>query len=95
MAEDFQRALPDQYMLRLPPGMRDDLKARAKANKRSMNAEIVAALEAWLNPSSTAGMAPATIDRISLAFAQVLESDPEFGPIIRRAKAATAGEDQR
>ncbi len=32
-------------MLRLPDGMRDRLKATAEANKRSLNAEIVARLE--------------------------------------------------
>lgn len=35
----------DQYMLRLPDGMRDRIKAVAEANNRSMNAEIVATLE--------------------------------------------------
>ena len=31
----------DKYMLRLPDGLRDKLKVRAKANGRSMNAEII------------------------------------------------------
>jgi len=35
----------DRYMLRLPDGMRDRIKAAAEANNRSMNAEIVATLE--------------------------------------------------
>lgn len=35
----------DQFMLRLPDGMRDRIKAAAEANNRSMNAEIVATLE--------------------------------------------------
>lgn len=35
----------DQYMLRLPDGMRERIKAAAEANNRSMNAEIVATLE--------------------------------------------------
>jgi hypothetical protein len=35
----------DQFNLRLPDGMRDRLKAEAEANKRSMNAEIVARIE--------------------------------------------------
>ena len=35
----------DRFMLRLPDGMRDRIKAAAEANNRSMNAEIVAALE--------------------------------------------------
>lgn len=37
-------------MVRLPDGMRDHLSHAAKVNKRSVNAEVVAALEAWLYP---------------------------------------------
>ena len=36
----------DKFMLRLPDGMRDRIKAAADANNRSMNAEIVATLRA-------------------------------------------------
>lgn len=35
----------DQYVVRFPDGLRDKIKALAKANRRSMNAEIVLALE--------------------------------------------------
>ena len=35
----------DKFMLRLPDGMRERIKAAADRNNRSMNAEIVAALE--------------------------------------------------
>lgn len=45
MSEDQNRTLKDQFMLRLPDGMRDRIKAAAEANNRSMNAEIVATLE--------------------------------------------------
>lgn len=38
----------DQYMLRLPEGMREKIKAAAAHNKRSMNAEIIQALDYWL-----------------------------------------------
>ena len=34
----------DQYMLRLPDGLRDEIKATADANNRSMNSEIIARL---------------------------------------------------
>ena len=40
----------DKFMLRLPDGMREAIKAAADANHRSMNAEIVAALEARFIP---------------------------------------------
>lgn len=35
----------DQYVVRLPDGWRDAIKARAAVNRRSMNQEILAALE--------------------------------------------------
>ncbi|RWI85957.1 MAG: Arc family DNA-binding protein [Mesorhizobium sp.] len=35
----------DQFMLRLPDGMRQRLKEAAESNQRSMNAEIIARLE--------------------------------------------------
>lgn len=35
----------DKFVVRLPDGMRDRIKAAAEANNRSMNAEIVATLE--------------------------------------------------
>lgn len=34
----------DKYVIRLPDGMRDQIKADALANDRSMNAEIIARL---------------------------------------------------
>jgi len=43
---DYPSDKQDQYMVRFPDGMRDRLKAAAAQNKRSMNAEIVARLEA-------------------------------------------------
>jgi len=44
MAENIGRE-SDKFMLRLPEGMRDRIKASADNNNRSMNAEIVSALE--------------------------------------------------
>ena len=41
----------DKYVLRFPTGMRDTIKAAAKANKRSLNAELVARLQATLEES--------------------------------------------
>lgn len=48
MAEQFDRKFPDQYMLRLPAGLRETLKAAAGRNGRSLNVEIVTRLEASL-----------------------------------------------
>lgn len=39
------RQLEDKYMLRLPDGWRDTIKTEAKKAHRSMNAEIIAAIE--------------------------------------------------
>lgn len=53
MADNDQHQFKDRYMLRLPDGMRDRIKAAAEANNRSMNAEIVAALEKAFPPATT------------------------------------------
>lgn len=45
MSESENRNLTDKFMLRLPDGMRDQIRVSAEANGRSMNAEIVATLE--------------------------------------------------
>lgn len=50
-----QRTLKDQFMLRLPDGWRDALKNRAGRNRRSLNSEILAALECILE-DQTAGV---------------------------------------
>ena len=38
----------DKFMLRLPDGLRDQIKNVAEENKRSMNAEIVLAIEDYI-----------------------------------------------
>ncbi|MBK0326294.1 Arc family DNA-binding protein [Rhodobacteraceae bacterium F11138] len=42
---DTSRRKQDQFIVRLPDGMRDRIKLAAEGNNRSMNAEIVATLE--------------------------------------------------
>lgn len=42
---DFPSSKQDQFVLRFPEGMRDQIRQAAEANNRSMNAEIVARLE--------------------------------------------------
>lgn len=49
MTEEQNRTLQDKFMLRLPDGMREDLKEQAKKSGRSMNAEIVHRLANSLN----------------------------------------------
>lgn len=52
----------DQFVLRLPEGWRDTIKVRAARNRRSMNNEILAALEGVVGEAAggkLAGEAPA------------------------------------
>lgn len=46
----------DQFMVRFPDGMRDQLKAAAEANNRSMNAEIIARLSQSFRISEVTSM---------------------------------------
>lgn len=46
----------DKYVIRLPDGMRERLKADAEASNRSMNAEIVARLEDFPNLRTALGV---------------------------------------
>lgn len=50
MAEEQNRTLDAQYLLRLTSSLRDRIKAAAAENNRSMNAEIVATLEEKFPP---------------------------------------------
>lgn len=46
----YPSQLQDRFIVRLPDGMRDAIKASAKANHRSMNAEIVHVLAQHYGP---------------------------------------------
>ncbi|WP_425907626.1 Arc family DNA-binding protein [Nitrobacter sp. TKz-YC02] len=45
----------DQFMLRMPDGLKEQLKEVAKRNRRSTNAQIVTMLEAQLRESVATG----------------------------------------
>lgn len=49
----------EKYILRLPDGMRDRIRERAAANRRSMNAEIIHYLDRALADQNEIGAAPA------------------------------------
>lgn len=53
-------------MLRLPDGMRDRIKAAAEMNNRSMNAEIVAALERAFPVPESLGHAIAQLHALTM-----------------------------
>lgn len=61
----------DKFMLRLPDGMRDEIKAAALLNERSMNTEIIARLQ--LNCS-------ALRDQFAMAALTGLLSNPKTSP---------------
>ena len=52
MAKDTPSRKLDQYIVRFPDGMRDQLKEAAKENNRSLNAEIIARLEDYNDSQS-------------------------------------------
>lgn len=56
----------DKFVVRLPDGMRDRIKAAADANSRSMNAEIVSVLEDRFPPDDD-------IDKVDLALFTIRE----------------------
>lgn len=56
----------DKFMLRFPDGWREAIKMRAAKNRRSMNSEILAALECVVSKAATGvqfgDQAPAAVD---------------------------------
>lgn len=58
--------LADKYVLRLPDGMREKITELAKANNRSMNAEMVLMLQQAID-ARAAGAAPGGVDVDALA----------------------------
>lgn len=44
----YPSQMQDKFNLRFPDGMRDAIAKSAKKNGRSMNSEIIAALDSWL-----------------------------------------------
>lgn len=72
----------DQFVLRLPDGMRDRIKAAAEANNRSMNAEIVARLERTLDLEETPRLAPSAFqaarDQLLICSTKLAQAETEF-----------------
>jgi hypothetical protein len=70
----------DQYVVRFPDGMRDRIAEVARANGRSMNAEIIARLEASFSPPPSL-----PIPKELLALVSALES----GSVVQVVKAGS------
>lgn len=84
----------DQYMVRLPAGMRERLKAASDLASRSLNAEIVERLEGSFTTAGLPGTLTSNdllevllgIDEVRTAFNQ-LGADPDVAPALRKSKA--------
>lgn len=53
MSGSAPRRNGDQFVVRMPSGMRDQLKRRAEENRRSLNSEIVYRLETAMAAEAT------------------------------------------
>ena len=60
----------DKFIVRLPEGMREAIRQRAEAAGRSMNAEVIAALERHLRTSSSDDLAQLVEDAVVRALAK-------------------------
>jgi hypothetical protein len=67
----------DKFMLRLPEGLREKVADVAKQNKRSINAEFVARIEASFQPLGTSEAPSETIREITRHAAQMLANRDE------------------
>lgn len=79
MPEQYPSRTLDKFMLRLPDGMRDRIAAEAKANGRSMNAEIVARLEASFQPVAAPSDIEERVARLEAALS-MLDDEPSQVP---------------
>lgn len=79
MPEPENRAFSDKFMLRLPDGMRDRIKASAEKSNRSMNAEIIAALDEAFPPPY-----PQNKGEIAEAYADLVSINDDLEKAVRR-----------
>lgn len=86
----------DKFIVRLPEGMRDVLKARAASNNRSMNAEIVAILsdatsgDSSLGAVSVEALLKAVADRMGTAVQIIVAPDVAeaagIAPVVKKPR---------
>ena len=67
----------DQFVLRLPPGMRDRIAKAAEENGRSMNAEFVSRIEKTLEDDESVAELWNKVERLEAA---VAEHDVQLNP---------------
>lgn len=80
----------EKFVIRLPDGMRDRIKASADANNRSMNAEIVSRLEDSLDEKQTAASLSINIDLADLGKPDLQEKLQMISDHLDAVKAAGA-----
>ena len=76
MTEDSR---PQPYSLRLEPETRAKIEALAKANGRSLNAQIVLMLDEWLSDSWAADNQPLTAEDVRRIAAEVFKELAKAG----------------
>jgi hypothetical protein len=69
--DKYPSELAERFQIRLPPGLRDRIKATAEANGRSMNTEIVSTLE-------NAYPDPGAVNPFDLGFADRIDGIQEM-----------------
>nr|WP_323083991.1 Arc family DNA-binding protein [Providencia alcalifaciens] len=72
MTEKYPSQLMDRFTVRMPAGMRDEIARIAEENGRSMNSEIVRALELYLNGNEQA-KSDDTLQRLKAEIVDELE----------------------
>lgn len=90
MRQTYPKEGQDRFMIRLPDGMRDQLKETANTNKRTISAEIVARLEESLRNDGKLYMHVPIEERIEELEADVMLLK-EVLLMDRKKEAAAAG----
>ncbi|MBO1007091.1 Arc family DNA-binding protein [Acidovorax sp. SD340] len=83
MAEDRTPQDADKYIVRFPEGMRERLKNLAKANNRTLNAEIIARLQAsFTEPAQGVDRDVAIASSTAEAMLKALDRANEHGKLL-------------
>lgn len=77
----------DKYVLRMPDGLRERVKAAAASNGRSMNTEIVRLIEAGIQKSASTENEAPEADSMKYMREHVASIEYELGDILRDIKS--------
>ena len=92
----FPSQQQDRFIVRLPDGMRDRIAEAAKANNRSMNAEIVARLASTLEDRDTFTSAMKLLEQATTDIKAIVErahTDAAYWNAVVKPGLAERGED--